>query len=445
MNRSATATRSLVIKIAAIALFLLVGSLIAQDRFPRPEFDSDYQRPLTTTPMPLARFFEIFDVILLAAAIGLASYLALKKRSRRGLLWLSIFSAAYFGFYRNGCVCAVGSLQNVSAALFHPGFLLPAGVLAFFVLPLLFTLFFGRTFCSSVCPLGCMQDLVMHKPMKVPRWLSEVLSLVPYLYLGFAVLFAATGSTFIICRYDPFVSIYRMTGDFATIVYSIGFVGLCVFIGRPYCRFLCPYGVLLGWMSALSKKHVTITPNECVNCRLCEASCPFDYIDAPASGAIPDGAAKSRKRLALLLVLLPLMILAGGFALSKLDTVLAQAHPVVRLAEEIRLEDADLISGSSLESRSFRASTTPKAQLFEREKQLLSQFHLGGWLLGGFFGLVFGLKLVGLSLPQFRAEYEINRTGCYSCARCFSYCPNEIVRLQGLKQDKLRHAPIQQN
>jgi polyferredoxin len=62
---------------------------------------------------------------------------------------------------------------------------------------------------------------------------------------------------------------------------------LSTFIGRPYCRFLCPYGVLLGWLSRLSWSGVTITPDECVVCRLCEDACPFGAIE-PANAVKED-------------------------------------------------------------------------------------------------------------------------------------------------------------
>ena len=54
---------------------------------------------------------------------------------------------------------------------------------------------------------------------------------------------------------------------------------LSTFVGRPYCRFLCPYGALLGLLSRVSWKHATITPDECINCKLCEDACPFGAIE----------------------------------------------------------------------------------------------------------------------------------------------------------------------
>lgn len=425
--------------LSTIVLIFLssLGSAFAQDRFPRPEFESGYKRALTTTPAPQEVFFEIFDIFVLIAALALTSYFALKMRSRRAIFWMTVFSAAYFGFYRNGCICAIGSVQNVSAALFNPGFILPISVIAFFVIPLLFALFFGRAYCASVCPLGAMQDLVLLKPFKVPRWLSDVLGVFPYLYLGFAVLFAATGSAFIICRYDPFISIYRLTDNFETMLYSGGFIGLCVFIGRPYCRYLCPYGVLLGWMSSLSKKHVTTTPDSCVQCRLCEDACPFDHIDKPATGKVHEPRSKSLKRLTAIVIFIPIMALGTGWALSQMDYIFARAHPRVQLAEEVMREDTGIEEETSLETRTFRTMGQATEELMEEAKEIQRQFHIGGWILGAFIGLFFGIKLIRFSMVRPQVDYEIDKTSCYSCTRCFDSCPNEHVRTGTLEERPL--------
>ncbi len=53
------------------------------------------------------------------------------------------------------------------------------------------------------------------------------------------------------------------------------FLVIGLFIGRPYCRYLCPYGALLRPLSRLSRWHVRIPPEECINCRLCADACPY--------------------------------------------------------------------------------------------------------------------------------------------------------------------------
>jgi len=155
-----------------IILVLLLGwhiVLFAQDRFPRPEFESGYVYNTNQMPTQRAPGWEYFDVVVLIAALAVTTWLELKKRSRQGLIWMSVFSLAYFGFYRQGCICAVGSVQNVSLALFNTGYSIPLTALLFFLIPLLFALAYGRVFCAGVCPLGAIQELTGFRPVKLSK------------------------------------------------------------------------------------------------------------------------------------------------------------------------------------------------------------------------------------------------------------------------------------
>jgi NosR/NirI family nitrous oxide reductase transcriptional regulator len=274
----------------AVILVMAVGTLAgagpqAPPRFPPPDFESGYHLPTTAYPAARATWRDFADVGVLAAALSAAAYLALKRRSRRGILALSVFSVAYFGFYRAGCICPVGSVENVTLALADRHYAVPLVAVLFFALPLGFALMFGRVFCGGVCPLGAIQDLVLVRPVQVPTWLQKALGVLPVVYLGAAVLFAVLDETFIICRYDPFVAFFRFGGGFGMLVAGGVVVLAAVFIGRPYCRFACPYRVLLGLCSRVAWRHATITPDECITCSLCEGECPFGAIRAP----MPEG------------------------------------------------------------------------------------------------------------------------------------------------------------
>jgi NosR/NirI family nitrous oxide reductase transcriptional regulator len=222
-----------------VILLLFVFTLssgITQNRFPKPEFESDYQQPRTTTPDPRAQIFDTMDVVVLLLMLTGATYFALRQRSRRTLFIMAIAAVLYFGFWRKGCVCSVGSLQNMALAVFNPDYAIPVPVILFFLLPLIFTLFYGRTFCASVCPLGAVQELVLIRPVRVPRVLQKWLGMIPYIYLGFAVLFASTGAAFIICRFDPFVAFFRMSGPFYMLILGFFFLVTGTVVGRPYCQ-----------------------------------------------------------------------------------------------------------------------------------------------------------------------------------------------------------------
>ncbi len=418
------------------AAFLLLCALVPAGagaetfRFPQPDFTSGYVRPVTATPLPDPAWLAWADVVALALALGLAAWLALRARSRRGLLLLSVLSVLYFGFYRLGCVCPVGSVQNVVLGLFDPAYAAPLVVVLFFALPLLASLLFGRVFCAAVCPLGALQDLFVWKPARLPAWLTAALGLLPYVYLGLAVLFAATGAGFVVCRYDPFVGFFRLGGPAAMLATGGALLLAGLFVARPYCRFLCPYGVLLGWTSRLARRHLTITPDECVRCRLCETACPFEAILPATEPGLPEDRPVARRRFARLLALVPLLTAAGALAGWLVNRPLARQHPAVLLDEQVAFEEAGLAPRTTLRSEAFRATGRPAADLRAEADGRRAAFAWGGPLLGAFAGAAAGVRLAGAATYRRRRDYLPDRARCLSCGRCFASCPREHARLE---------------
>ena len=409
-----------------------VAPAFADQRFPPPDFvETNHQIPGTATPAARALILQFVDIGVLAAALGLATWLVYTKRSRKGLVWLSVFSMGYFGFYRNGCICAIGSIQNVALALGDKSYAIPWSALAFFVLPLAVALFAGRSFCAGVCPHGALQDLLLLRPIKLPLWLENGLGLLPYVYLGAGVLFAATGSVFLICQYDPFIPIFRLSGRTLMVTAGIGFLLLSVFVGRPYCRFLCPYGALLKLAATVAKRRVRVTPDTCTQCRLCEHSCPFGAMREPqAAATVRPGLAGDRRRLAWLLVLAPVLIAAGGWLGGRFSLPASRLNATVSLAERfVREKDTPPRTGalSPNDLALERARTNPR-ELLAGATVIRRRFVFGGWLFGGWIGLVLAAKLISLSLHRQRTDYEPDRGSCFACARCFEFCPNELVR-----------------
>jgi NosR/NirI family nitrous oxide reductase transcriptional regulator len=414
---------------------ILCGITSGVERFPPPDFvETDHQIPSPTTPGPRQDIYEYIDVAVLLAALGLAAYLVLKKRSRRMIFALMIFSLIYFGFYRKGCVCPIGSIQNIVLSFFDSTYAVPVTVISFFLLPLVFALFFGRVFCAAVCPLGAIQDLVLLRPVSIPSWAENALRLLAYIYLAAAVLFAATGSSFIICRYDPFVAFFRLSGNLNVLIIGVCLLVIGLFIGRPYCRFLCPYGLILRQLSRLSKWRVTITPDQCIQCRLCEDSCPFGAIKKPATDWPMKEYNKAKKRLVFLILILPFLVFSLGWVGSRLKTVTSRMHATVRLAERIYLEETGDVEGTTDASLAFRATGRESQDLYEEASQIRADFEYGGWFFGGFIGLVIGLKLIAVSIWRKRTDYEAGRAGCLSCGRCYQYCPIERMRLEKIKE-----------
>jgi len=400
--------------------------LFAQDRFPRPEFESGHVYPTNQMPVPRAQVWEYIDVIVLIGALAITTWLALKKRSRRGLIWMSVFSLAYFGFYREGCICSVGSVQNVSLALFNTGYSIPLTALLFFIIPLLFALAYGRVFCAGVCPLGAIQELTGFRPVKLPKAVEVILAFVPFIYLGIAILFASTNSQFIICRYDPFVGIFRLDAPYTMIIFGALLLLAGIFVNRPYCRFLCPYGVLLNIFSRFAGKHLTITPAECTNCRLCEDVCPYNAIIPSNIGQKIEEPEKARKRFILYFLFVPLFALIGAFLLYNLAPSLSGANNTVRLARDIRIEKKSGIESESKSVVAFKESGKTESELFSEEELIIGRFKNDSPWAGAFLGISFGIGMISLTVRTRRTGYKPHQGKCYSCGRCFKFCPIKV-------------------
>ncbi len=123
---------------------------------------------------------------------------------------------------------------------------------------------------------------------------------------------------------------------------------------------------------------------------------------------------------------------------SGIKHVTSRMHTTVRLAERIHSEETGQVVDTTDASAAFRATGREIGDLYAEALSIRTSFGTGGWIFGGFVGLVIGLKLIGLSVWRQRTDYEANRASCLACGRCFEYCPVEHVRLKEVKDTKGR-------
>ena len=170
----------------------------------------------------------------------------------------------------------------------HPAH--PAGLFIFLAI-ILMSFVFGKSFCSWFCPIGFLSELVgdfgekiFKRRLKLPKLIDYLLRSLKYLMLGFlvySVIFLMTPAAlkyFLDSPYNKIADI-KMCYFFANIsqtsliVISI-LVVLSIFIRNFWCRFLCPYGALLGIFSLISPNKIQRNITSCIDCGLCNKACP---------------------------------------------------------------------------------------------------------------------------------------------------------------------------
>ncbi|MDR1940740.1 MAG: 4Fe-4S binding protein [Endomicrobium sp.] len=154
-----------------------------------------------------------------------------------------------------------------------------AAALILLAVILIITLLFGRLYCSTICPLGLLQEfagLFKRKPRRHARSF-------PVKYFIAAVIFGAlAGGTAYIMRYgEPytyFVCAFSLSA--AGIIAAAAVIILVILKDRFFCTNICPVGAVLGLISKVSLNKIHILQRDCVSCGLCEKVCPAGSINS---------------------------------------------------------------------------------------------------------------------------------------------------------------------
>ena len=179
------------------------------------------------------------------------------------------------------------------------------------------TVFFGRVYCSTVCPLGTLQDAIGFTAGKRRRFHFRPAGTLRYAIVAVTALLLIGGSGLLLNLFDPFSAFGRIMADLvrpalvlvnntvamaleqlghyavfrkqwpvltplavgvaATTLVMVGW--LAARRGRLYCNTVCPVGTLLGLVSGISWLRLGIDHDRCTKCGRCERVCKAGCID----------------------------------------------------------------------------------------------------------------------------------------------------------------------
>jgi polyferredoxin len=147
-----------------------------------------------------------------------------------------------------------------------------------------------KSFCGWMCPVGTLSEglwmlgkKTFRRNLNVPRWLDYPLRALKYFLLFYFVwaiwnMDVPSLKAFIYSPYNKMadVKMFVFFAEISTFAISILVVLmlLSVVIKNFWCRYLCPYGALLGMLSWLSPVKITRNKGTCIDCELCTKECP---------------------------------------------------------------------------------------------------------------------------------------------------------------------------
>ncbi|MHA1931341.1 MAG: 4Fe-4S binding protein [Promethearchaeota archaeon] len=214
----------------------------------------------------------------------------IEMMNQKTIIVISIITILYGGILFGGSPHAVVPIQYFLIILSGKGLfsaLLP--VLIIFSFLLASSLIVGRIFCGFACPIGVLQELISKinfksnlKAKEKAKYRIVVSSKLPSItrriFLGILIITAIFGGIIFLETINPLTgfSIFRSPFTLTLLISLVSLIVVSIvsiFVYRPWCRFLCPFGAFSSLCSRMSriKYHRT---DDCTECGLCEKICP---------------------------------------------------------------------------------------------------------------------------------------------------------------------------
>jgi len=161
---------------------------------------------------------------------------------------------------------------------------------SFILMALVFvlTLLFGAVFCGWICPLGSVQEWVGKLGKRlfgkrynylIPRRIDQYLRYLRYIMLIWVLYATAMSGKLAFGDIDPYYALFNFwTGEVA--ITGLTVLGITLLaslvVERPWCKYICPYGALLGITNLFSIFAIRRRESTCTSCNVCTRDCPMN-------------------------------------------------------------------------------------------------------------------------------------------------------------------------
>ena len=216
---------------------------------------------------------------LLIAAIAINHTLAASGASIPFLSDASLHSVCPFGGVETLYTFAASGLLVKKV---HDSSLVLAAIV------LILSILFGPVFCGWVCPLGTLQEWVGKLGKKlfrrkynhfVPTKLDNVLRYARYAILAWVIYVTAVSGTLIFESYDPYFALFNFwsteVAPSALLILGLTLL-LSIFVERPWCKYACPFGAVLGVTNLFRVFSIRRSESTCKLDGACSIMCPMN-------------------------------------------------------------------------------------------------------------------------------------------------------------------------
>lgn len=187
-------------------------------------------------------------------------------------------------------VCPFGGVVTVYEFITTGTFIQKIHSSAFILMALGFVVaaLFGPIFCGYICPFGSFQEWIGKLGKKlfpkkynkfVPAKLDRILRYLRYVVLIMVVYQTASTALLVFQNIDPYYALFNFfTNEVAISAYIVlgAVILLSLFIERPWCKYLCPYGALLGVFNTFRIFKIRRNEKTCISCKKCDNVCPMN-------------------------------------------------------------------------------------------------------------------------------------------------------------------------
>jgi len=187
-------------------------------------------------------------------------------------------------------VCPFGGVVSIYQFAAAGDFVKKTHASSFILMIIVFalTIAVGPAFCGWICPFGSVQEWLAKIGRRifgkrynsmVPARIDGILRYLRYIVALWVLYVTALSVQLVFADYDPYFALFNFwTGEVAVTAFiALGAVILLsLIIERPFCKYACPYGAILGLFNLFRIFGIRRNPVTCIDCKACDRACPMN-------------------------------------------------------------------------------------------------------------------------------------------------------------------------